>query len=327
MKINRIVHGLVVIAAGLLVVNACAADTNLARVVYLPHWIPQAQFAGYYVAKEKGIYQQYGLDVDILKGGPGMSSAEWLEEGKCDFATMFMAKALMRQDEGAPLVNIAQMVQRSALLLVTRADSGITSPDDMEGRAVSIWEEFDVQPLALFRKHGITPRLIKQGSTMNLFLRGATDVTSAMWYNGYHTLLNAGLNTNEMRVFWYDEFDLNFPEEGIYILQRTLTDRPEVCRAFVQATLEGWRYAFEHKEEALDIVMDYVNAANMPTTRVHHRWMLKAMEDIMVPSGDLRDMGRLEPDQYLNVARELKAAGLISHYPEFGVFYEECIEP
>jgi NitT/TauT family transport system substrate-binding protein len=126
-----------------------------------------------------------------------------------------------------------------------------------------------------------------------------------------------------LTVFFYDQFGLNFPEDGIYCLAPTLKQDPDRCRRFVQASIAGWQYAFQHPEETLDIVMQRVTAAHRPTNRVHQRWMLNRMKDIMQPPGAL-PLGTLTETDYLRVARELKDAGQINTIPAWNEFYENC---
>ncbi|MDD5677448.1 MAG: ABC transporter substrate-binding protein [Kiritimatiellae bacterium] len=308
--------------SGTLALKAAPADTQ--PIVFVPQWEPQAQFAGYYVAVEKGFYTRSGLTVTILRGGPNQPVGRLLQEGQADFATTFLASALeKRSRDGLPLVNIAQMVQRSSLLLVARKSSGIHSPADLQGKTVSLWPDFAVQPKALFRKFGVEPRVLTQGATINLFLRGAVDAASGMWYNEYHMLINGGLEAQDLTFFFYDQFGLNFPEDGIYCLAPTLKQNPDRCRRFVQASIAGWQYAFQHPEEALDIVMRQVTAANRPTNRVHQRWMLSRMKDIMQPPG-APAFGTLAESDYSRVAQELKDAGQINAIPAWNDFYENC---
>lgn len=311
-----------VLLSGTLALKAASADAQ--PVIFVPQWEPQAQFAGYYVAVEKGFYARCGLKVTVLRGGPDQPIGRLLQEGQADFATTFLTSALeKRSRDGLALVNIAQMVQRSSLLLVVRKSSGIRSPADLRGKTVSLWPDFSVQPKALFRKFGVEPRVLTQGATINLFLRGAVDVASAMWYNEYHMLINSGLEEQDLTIFFYDQFGLNFPEDGIYCLAPTLKHDPDRCRRFVQASITGWQYAFQHTEEALDIVMRQVTAANRPTNRVHQRWMLNRMKDIMQPPG-AQPLGTLTEADYLRVARELKDSGQINAIPAWNEFYENC---
>jgi NitT/TauT family transport system substrate-binding protein len=298
------------------------------QVSFIPQWLPQSQFAGYYVAYEKGFYGDRGLDVKILRGGPDFPASESVITGKADFGTMFLTTAILKRANGFKLMNIAQIVQRSALMLVAKKASGILVPADMNGKKVALWgEEFQIQPQAFFQQHHLGVKILHQGSTMNLFLRGGVQVASAMWYNEYYRLLQAGVNPEELTTFFLADYGLNFPEDGIYCLESTFKKDPGKCVNFVQASIAGWKYAFAHPDEALDIVMKYVNAAHLPTNRPQQKWMLQRMQDIIQPPGAHIPMGTLSQESYERVARELKKYGFIGNVPAFHQFYRNCESP
>jgi NitT/TauT family transport system substrate-binding protein len=297
---------------------------QLKKVVFVPQWLPQAQFAGYYAAKEKGIYKKYGIDITILRGGPDYIPSAMLTQGKTDFTTMFLSTAIQKRTMGIRLVNIAQITQRSGFILVAKKTSGILTPKDLDGKKVGLWSDFQLQPLAFFRKYGVKMRTVPQGATVNLFLRGGVDVASAMWYNEYHVILNAGIDEDELTTFFFDQHTLNFPEDGIYCLEETLKKDRQLCRNFVKASIEGWQYAFEHPEEALDIVMKYISEANIGTNRVHQKWMLNRMGGLILPAGKDTSIGTLKEEDYNTVVRELLLGGIIKNIPPFGEFYVNC---
>jgi NitT/TauT family transport system substrate-binding protein len=303
-------------------------ETAPVRVSFIPQWIPQAQFAGYYVAYEKGFYRQHGLDVKILRGGPEWPASDMLAQGRVDFGTMFLATGIEKRAQGVKLVNLAQIVQRSALMLVAKKAQGILKPADINGKKVGLWgDEFRLQPRAFFHKYHLKVREVPQSATLNLFLRDGVEVASAMWYNEYHQLLNAGVNPGELTIFFMADYGMNFPEDGIYCREVMLQRHPERCRAFVAASLEGWRYAFAHPEEALDIVMQYARAANVATNRAHQQWMLARMQDIIQPPRWDRPMGTLTAEAYMRVAGVLKDNGLIAQIPKFSEFYHNQVRP
>jgi NitT/TauT family transport system substrate-binding protein len=302
-----------------------ARSGELKRVAFIPQWIPQAQFAGYFVALEEGLYERYGIDADILKGGPTQPASELLEQGRALFGTMFLSTAIQKRAEGVSFLNIGQIVQRSSLMLVAKKSSGIHSPQDMDGRKIGLWgAEFQVQPRAFFQKYGLKVTVVPQSTTINLFLRGGVDVASAMWYNEYHLLLNAGLDPDELTPFFFFEHGMNFPEDGIYCLEETYKRDPGLCRGFVRASLEGWRRAFEDPEKALDVVMRHARAANTGTNRVHQRWMLARMKDIILLPGEESPSGTLKEKDYGSVAAALKGYGLVDDPPTFSDFFADC---
>jgi len=304
--------------------SAHAGDGGGRVYRFLPQWIPQAQFAGFYVAERKKFYEKRGLKVEILKGGLESPPAETLTKGGADFVSLFLSDAIKLRSGGLRLVNIGQMGQRSSLMLIARKDSGITKPEDLDGRRVSLWEgDFRTQILTFLQEHGAKATIVPQGSTVNLFLRGGVDAASAMWYNEYHLVLNAGLDTGELTTFPLADHDLNFPEDGIYCLEKLWGESPEDCGKFVAATLEGWRYAFEHPEEALDIVMAICDQAHTGTNRSHQRWMLARMRDIMLPGDGRRLDGLLTKKDYEQVAEFLLKHQVINSSPPFADFAKE----
>ncbi len=303
---------------------AGAPGTALTRVTFIPQWLPQAQFAGYYVAFEKGFYRQHGLDVKILRGGPEAPASAWLANGRADFGTLFLSDGIERRARGIKLVNIAQIVQRSALMLVAKKSSGINSPQDINGKKVGLWRhEFQLQPRAFFRKYGLKVKVVPQAGTINLFLRGGVDVASAMWYNEYHQIIESGVNPSELTTFFMSDYGMNFPEDGIYCLAEMVRRQPQTCRAFVAASIEGWKYAFAHPKEALDIVMRYVNAAHVASNRMHQKWMLARMQDIIQPQGKAIPMGTLTRATYDRVSQEMLKSGMIKAIPKFAEFYKD----
>lgn len=305
---------------------ARAEDAALKKITFLPQWLPQAQFAGYYTALEKGFYRRNGLDVTILQGGPTRSSMAYLREGKTDIATLWLSSALQLADRGVEVVNIGQMIPRSALVLVTKRSSGIRSPDRMNGVKVGLWPaDFQIQPKAFFDKLNLNVRIVTTESPVNLFLRDGVEVASVMWYNEYHTLINSGLNPEEMTLFFFDRFDLNFPEDGLYVKNDFLERDPAAACAFVNASLEGWRYAFAHPEEALDLIIKVMEAAHLPANRVHQRWMLDRMADLMKPATREDRMGTLQAADYERVGRILLQNGLIKGIPPYESFFRKCI--
>ena len=290
-------------------------------------WTPQAQFAGFYVAQEKGFYEEAGLDLKIFSGSADNTSSSRLADGTVDFATMFLGTALERYERGEPVVNIAQLIQHSSLLIVTRKDSGIERIEDLDGGRIASWgAEFQVQARGLFEQKGIHTSIVPSNDPVELFLRGATEGTLAMWYNEYHTLLNFGLREDELTYFFFNVTSFDFPEDGIYCLSSTCEQYREEARALVEATFRGWHYAFEHPEEALDIVIAKMEEEHIPATRVHQRWMLEKMRVLLLADiGDEDSYGRLSEEQFANTVNALKNAGIIESTIAYDRFYKDVI--
>ena len=298
-----------------------AAEAALKKATLMPLWSPQAQFAGYYVALKKGIYARHGIDLTILKAGPGHSPVQALQNGSADFAVLWLTTALQHRSTGVSLVNLAQIVQRSSLMLISRKSSGIKTIADMNGKKVGMWGgDLSIPLRALIAQQGIKVHEVAQSQTVNLFLRGGIDVTAAMWYNEYHTLLNSGLDRDEMEVIFLHEQGMNFPEDGLYAMEETVRNDPGLAAAFVTASLAGWRYAFEHPDEALDIVIGQMREERVPANRIHQKWMLDRMRDLFAPGSPQGRPGLLYRQDYEAVGCIMCIEGLIPSAPDYTVF-------
>jgi NitT/TauT family transport system substrate-binding protein len=301
---------------------------GLKKASFMPQWIPQAQFAGYLVAHDLKYYREAGLDVTIFRGGPGPGPLETLRRGGATFGTGWLVSGIKKQASGVRVVNLAQIVQRSGMMLVARANKETgkaLEADDLkhiEGKRVGLWEgDLRIQPLALFNLHNLKVKVIPQYVGVNLFLEGGVDVTSVMWYNEYHSILNSGIKEDELATFFFRRHGLDFPEDGIYCMQQTLEIDPKTCRRFVQASLKGWEYAFSNEEETLDIVMEHARAARTMTNRAHQKWMLARIKDMVLGDGEVRKLGTLREQDFNRVVSTLKDLKTISDAPRFSDFY------
>ncbi len=302
--------------------HPAAGDAGATPVRLILQWEPQAQFAGYYLAAEKGIYREHGLDVEVVAGGPAIDPLASLRDGKADFATSFLTGALEAYGEGAPIVNVCQVVNRSNLLLVAHRDV-VKDRDDLDGSRVSLWgTSFRSAYLDFFDAAGVEPELLPQYYTVSLFLRGGADACAAMEYNEYHTIIESGVDRRELTTISLRKAGFDFPEDGVYALASTQRERPGLCRRFAAATMEGWRYCRDHPDEALDIVLRETRGAHVPTNRVHQRWMLEHILASIFPGdgdGDAWRPGRLARDDYERTRASMTGEGQLADAPEYDV--------
>jgi NitT/TauT family transport system substrate-binding protein len=297
------------------------------------HWQPQAQFAGYLMAKEKGFFRAEGLgEVTIQWSAAGQRPLALLAERKVDFCTAWLCEALAQRAQGRRVVLLAQVIERSTMTFVARrrpddttpGGKNIVTPADMTGRRVGLWGgDFDVPPKAFFKKYNVEPVIVPQSTSMVPFLRGAVDVASAMHYNEYHKLLEAGLRPEDLQVFHLSQYGMDFPEDGLYCHEDLRRQQPDRCAAMVKAVTRGWQYASGHEAETLDAVMDYCGREHVRTSRNHQRWMLRSILEAMGPRpGDSPEScGRLKAEIYRSVAEELVRQKVIDRAPPFESFY------
>ena len=287
---------------------AASPARALDRVTFRLQWVHQAQFAGYYLAQDLGLYQEAGLEVDLRAGGPGQPHPlEELAHGRVDFASSWLTEALVRRSQGQSMVNLAQIVQRSALLLVTFSESGIESPRDLTGHRVGLWRDhFAIPARALFGRLRIEVEEVDQNVSMAPFINRAVAAATAMRYNEYHQLYQAGVDPEKLTIFDFAEMGLNFPEDGLYASAETWRQRPDICRRFVAASLEGWRRVIADPQAALDAVMRRVEQANLATNRSHQLWMLESMSMLVTYRTGAEGIGQLHPGDLDLVNRILK---------------------
>ena len=298
---------------------------ELRAVTFLPYWVANAQFAGYYIAVEKGIYEKYGMKVNIIPFHPFVTSTDLIKEGKADFAALWLVNAIELQASGADIVNIAQPSFRSSLMLVTKKKSGINTLQDMNGKKAGIWDGFEFQPKALFNKYHLDVKIIPIGSTNSLFLRDGVDITNANWFDEYHSIINSGYNANELNTFFFADYGMNFLEDGIYCLSDKLKKDPKLCADFINATFEGWLYAFNNREEVVDIVVRNAIKDKLPVNRAHQRWMLDRYKDLYFPEGMKAIHTNLSRNDYEFVSNILKESGLIKQITPYEKFFQPVL--
>ena len=269
------------------------------KIIFTPQWLPQAQFAGYYVALDQGFYSQAGLDVQITHPSPATNTLDLLSQGSSHIVSAFLMHGLKAVKEGAPIKHIAQMQQHSSLMIVTHKESNIENIPNLDGKKLGIWDNgFDDLIFALFKSEGICVKVVRISNTVNLFLEKGIDAMTVMHYNEYNQIINSGIDHHELNVFFMKELGLDIPEDALFCLQETWEKEPAKMESFVKASLKGWEYAAQNKEYALELVEQYMKQANLPTNRVQQRWMLDKIIENMEPYGKTVKKGELDQKDY-----------------------------
>lgn len=225
---RRLLRGLLAI-----LLLGCTAATGEAadKVTFSPQWVPQAQFAGYYVALKKGFYKKAGLDVTIEHPSASNSSFDSFKRGECQFATFQLIAALSFAERGLPLVNILQTSQNNLQCIVSH--KALRGPQDLKGKRVGCWiSGFNQLGFALDRMHRLGIKWTPFISSVNLFNIGAVDATLAQSYNEYFQILCTGERLGRRNVLYMADLGLNIPEDGLYVLRQYYKEHPDVVRRF-----------------------------------------------------------------------------------------------
>ena len=274
---------------------SASAPAELTKVSLQLQWAPQAQFAGYFAAKDQGFFEAAGLDVTILDGGPTVVPQQVgsAPDGP-EFTISWVPKVLEAREAGSDLVNIAQIFQRSGTLSVSWKDSNITKPADFKGKKIGVWDfgnEYEVTAGA--KKAGLEQgtdyEKVIQPFDMTLLLSRQIDVAEAMIYNEYAQVLEA---TNPETGELYQPTDLNvinWNDEGVAMLQDAIFARAawlaedgneDVAKAFLKASFQGWIYCRENPDDCIQSTVD----AGSQLPAGHQRWMMNEINPLIWPS-------------------------------------------
>ncbi|MDQ0469779.1 ABC transporter substrate-binding protein [Labrys wisconsinensis] len=261
-------------------------------------WVAQAQFAGYFVAKDKGFYKEAGLDVTVNPGGPDIAPEQVIAGGRADVIVDWMPAALAAREKGLALVNIAQPFKRSGLMLTCRNESGIKSPADFKDKTLGVWFYGNEYPfLAWMGKLGLKTdgsaggvKVIKQGFNVDPLLQKQADCISTMTYNEYYQVIEAGVKPADLTVFKYEDQGVATLEDGLYVMEDKLKDPKfvETMGKFVKASMKGWDYARAHPEEAVKIVLD--NDTSGAQTEGHQTTMMTEINKLTEGSDGTLDV-------------------------------------
>ena len=275
-------------------------------------WVTQAQFAGYYVALDKGYYDAEDLDVSILPGGPDIAPPQVLAGGGADAMLNWMPSALAARERGLPVVNIAQPFKSSGLMLTCWKDTGITSPADFKGKTIGVWFFGNEYPfLSWMSQEGISTdggpdgvTVLRQGFNVDPLLQRQADCISTMTYNEYGQVLDAGVSEDELVTFKYENQGVATLEDGIYVLEDNLNDPAFADKMvrFVRASMKGWKYAEANPREAAEIVLD--NDETGAQTKAHQVRMMGEIAKLTAGSD-----GSLDPADYERTVATLMAGG------------------
>lgn len=306
---------MVSLAGGALSLMAAQADAADSLTLQLK-WVTQAQFAGYYVAKEKGFYEDENLDVTIKPGGPDIAPEQVIAGGGADVIVDWMGGALAAREKGVGLVNIAQPFKKAGMELVCPKDGPIKTEADFKGRTLGVWFFGNEYPFyAWMNKLGLSTEggadgvtVLKQSFDVQPLIQKQADCISVMTYNEYWQLMDAGYKPEDLTVFNYSAMGNDLLEDGLYAMEDKLKDpafADQMVR-FVRASMKGWKYAVENPDEAAEIVMD-----NGGQDENHQKRMMTEVAKL-IDNGD----GKLVQEAYDRTERALLDQKIITKKPE-----------
>ena len=302
-----------------LAANRIVGMAQDATIVFMPQWTAQAQFAGYYVAEAKGFYREAGVKVRIEHPSATQPAMKRLRKNECQATTLQLCQALEAVDGGIPLVNILQTSMNNAMVIVSARGK---DPLAQKGAKVGIWSVgFGQLAMCMSTKERLNYQWVRFAQNTNLFVAGALDATLAMSYNEYYQLVQAGVRMTDKNVYRFCDHGYNVQEDGVYMRRDYYATHKEQAKRFARASRKGWEWAAAHPEEALDIVMEYVDRNHIATNRTLQRLMLKEVLRLQVDRESKKREFRLRPDMVRLASRLMAENQMLSRE----VSYEELI--
>ncbi|MBO4467322.1 MAG: ABC transporter substrate-binding protein [Bacteroidales bacterium] len=264
------------------------------RLVFTPQWTAQAQFAGYYVAQEKGFYKDAGIDVEIVHPTATLSAMNRISRNQSHATTMQLCQAMEIIDNGTPLVNVLQTSMNNAMVIASRRN---VDPLSQKGARVGIWSAgFGQLAICMSQKDSLDYEWIRFATNVNLFIKGAIDATLAMSYNEYYQLVQAGYQLDSTNVYRFCDHGYNVQEDGVYVTRSYYRKHKDLVHKFADASRKGWEWAAEHPDETLEIVMKYVKENHIATNEVLQRLQLAEVLRLQLDRESGEREFRLRPD-------------------------------
>ena len=286
---------------------ACYAQKE--TIVFSPQWTAQAQFAGYYVAMEKGFFKQAGVNVKIVHPSVTQPALSRMLNNESQATTLQLCQAMEVIDMGEELVNILQTSMNNAMVIISARNK---NPLTQKGQRVGIWSAgFGQIAICMSIKEGLDYEWVPFATNVSLFVSGALDATLAMSYNEYYQIMQAGMQLTEKNVYRFCDHGYNIQEDGVYMTRAYYEKHRDQARAFAEACKKGWQWAAEHQEETLDIAMKYVKAERIATNRTLQRLMLKEVLRLQVDRESKKREFRLRPDMVKNASRLMQESKML----------------
>lgn len=281
---------------------------ELQKVKLQLKWLPQSQFMGYYVAKEKGYYKDAGIDIEILPGGSDIIPEQNVSNGVANIGVTWVSSLMTYQAQGYELQEVAQVFQKSGLLLTAKKASGISSPADLKGKKVANWfggNEYEV--LALLKKYNFDKekdlQLVQQDYTMDQLKEGSVDAASAMTYNEFGLLLESGIAKDDLTVIDMNDEGVAMLEDCLFVNAKWGAENKDLLVRFLKASIKGWQDACKDPEAAGTTVYN----VDKSVSKEHQIYMAKEVAKLVLPEGfDSAKIGQIDTEAVQQTADFLK---------------------
>lgn len=294
-------------ALGALFLILCAAAQAADSVSVRLKWFHQAQFAGFYVAKEKGFYDAAGLDVAVQPGGPDFPAIQMVAGGNEAFGVTSADQILVARSKGVPVVALAVLYRKSPFVLFSLKASGIDAPAKFAGRKIGlkVGGNEELVYRAVMKKAGVPTQGLTELPVkfdMTPLLTGQIDVWPGYVINEVLAAREKGFDVN---VIWPSDFGIDLYADTLFTTEKVLREQPDLVRRFVAATLKGWKDAVEQPEDAARITVK----TGSKLTYAHELAMMKESIGLLQP--DKQAIGSMQPARWSALQDQLLQGGFL----------------
>ncbi|MBY0266284.1 MAG: GGDEF domain-containing protein [Burkholderiales bacterium] len=285
------------------------------RVVLQLKWKHQFQFAGYYVAKEKGFYTDAGFAVEIREAQEGVDPVDSVLKGEADFGIGASELALMR-GQGRPVVALAVILQHSPLVLIARG-GGVKSVHDLDGKRIMLLPQETELYAYLEREKLPRSRITEVPHTFAVddLVKGRVEALSGYSTDEPFVLKKLGVPYS---LFSPRSAGIDFYGDTLFTSQQLARDNPQRAAAFRDASLRGWQYAMDHPEEVADLILARYSKRHR---REHLLFEAEEMRRLMQPH--LISIGHINPGRWRSIADVYVESGMLPAKYDLGGFVFE----
>lgn len=280
-------------------------------VILQTDWLPQPEHGGFYQALARGFYEEAGLEVTILPGGPNAMSTQKILMGRAHFAMNRADTIYNMAWRDIPVIMVMATLQEDPQALMLHASNPVSQFGELDGKPVKAvpgltWITW------LEAKYGIQMNIIPHDYGMERFLNDPGLIQQCLLTNEPFYIRQAGLDFRLMRLA-----DSGFnPYHGIYCLQSYAVSNPETVRAFVSASVRGWQdFILGDPAPALELIAER-NQRMTPEFMDFSYQTLRQERLITGESGQAEAIGRLDDQRMEELMAELQAVGIVEPDPD-----------
>ena len=237
---------------------------ELKKVTLQLSWFNQFQFAGYYMAKEKGFFEELGLDVEIKPFEFGIDIPKNVNDGKIDFA-VGRETLILERIKNPNIVALYALFQSTPLILISTKESEINTINDFSNKKVmtTIDDASEVSLKAMITSNKIKLEnltFLKHTHNIDDLINKNTDVISAYISKSPFTLQNKGIEYN---IFDPKKYGFDMYSDLLYTNQNLIDDDLSTVLSFKKASLKGWEYAYSNIEESAEVILKKYNSEKL----------------------------------------------------------------